>query len=306
MYITKEPTVLTSAFRVNPQLQQDYLLWQSELSCAFTSFDGFVSLEFSHHPDQKAAVVQRFTSTEKAQEWKNSSAYLSLIEKLKPLLAEKNITETVEKETALKCGVTEVIITEVEPKNQEAFRVWCAKIHEAEASFKGFRGVYIQSPKTPQSRYWITLIQFESSSALDRWLASNERNNLLKEATPLVCSMECNRIASPFAGWFTSIAKSEEIPSVWQQTMVVLLVLFPIVMMEIKFLTPYTQSLNLSVATFIGNAISVTLISFPFMPLVLPLLNWWLFPKSVNTKRTLLWGTLLLLLLYAIEVFLFS
>lgn len=110
---------------------------------------------------------------------------------------------------------------------------------------------------------------------------------------------------SPYAGWFASIAKTGELPSIWKQTMIVLLVLFPIVMLELKYLSPWTASLNAALGTFIGNAVSVTLIAWPVMPIAIWLLGWWLMPRAKGRQLITIVGTLLVVLFYLIELIIF-
>jgi antibiotic biosynthesis monooxygenase (ABM) superfamily enzyme len=110
---------------------------------------------------------------------------------------------------------------------------------------------------------------------------------------------------TPYAGWFSPIAKTGEIPAVWKQTMIVLLILFPIVMLELKYLSPWTSNLNPSLSTFIGNAISVSLIAWPMMPIAILFLGWWLSPKGFDIRRATIIGTCLLILLYLVEIAIF-
>lgn len=305
--IVKQPviTTLTVALKADSKLR--FVDWQAEFASSIAGQEGFVSLEFLSKPDEQDTwlIVQRFYNQDRAGIWKHSAEYDALIQKLQPLLNAKGLQEKIEGEEEMHGGITEVIITEVSPEHEEAFRSWSAKIHQIEAKFDGFRGVYIQSPKGNGGKHWITLLQFDTAAHLDNWLSSPERQQILKEGEPLVSSLETNRMASPFAGWFSSIAKSEEIPSVWQQTMIVLLILFPIVMLELKYLNPLTQGLNSSLGTFIGNSISVTLIAYPFMPLVLPYLSWWLFPDKRRSFSFTLFGTALILFLYLLEIAVF-
>jgi antibiotic biosynthesis monooxygenase (ABM) superfamily enzyme len=83
--------------------------------------------------------------------------------------------------------------------------------------------------------------------------------------------------------------------------MLVLLGLFPIVMLEMRFLNLAQFGLHASLATFIGNAISVALTSFITMPLCVKGFGWWLFPK--DDPRTTSKGVGILCLLFALEVF---
>ena len=83
----------------------------------------------------------------------------------------------------------------------------------------------VQSPQKGHGRNWITLLQFDFAEKLNDWLASPERQEVLKEGESLVESMESHRVISPYAGWFSSVYKKDgEIP-LWKQTMVVLLAL---------------------------------------------------------------------------------
>lgn len=91
---------------------------------------------------------------------------------------------------------------------------------------------------------------------------------------------------------------------VWKQMMIVLLMLFPIVMLELIFLSPYLSTLHFSLATFIGNAISVALLSWPFMSIAIYCLNWWLTPINMTTGKSIA-GALLVIGLYVIEVVFF-
>ena len=39
-------------------------------------------------------------------------------------------------------GVTELFVANVDPEHESAFRNWTARIHQLEANFPGFRGVF--------------------------------------------------------------------------------------------------------------------------------------------------------------------
>jgi uncharacterized protein len=122
----------------------------------------------------------------------------------------------------------------------------------------------------------------------------------------LISSIESHRIYSPFAGWFKSLQETAgELPAAWKQTMIVLLVLYPIVMLELKYLNPFLTGLNPSLGMFIGNAISASLVSWPLVPIAIYFLKWWLVPKDPHRLRDTLLGTVVVLVLYIIEVAVF-
>ena len=90
----------------------------------------------------------------------------------------------------------------------------------------------------------------------------------------------------------------------WKTALLVVLGLFPIVMLEMRFLSPILTSLGLhaSLATFIGNTISVFGTTFVTMPLCIRWFGWWLFPADTLTWRATSKGIAILVVLFALEV----
>jgi antibiotic biosynthesis monooxygenase (ABM) superfamily enzyme len=303
-------TILTTKVSVPLEYSGTFTDWQAKLNAAIAAFPGFVSLEILsvQEGNQKVwTIVQRFSDAEKFSDWRQSNEYKTLIEELKSSLGKSfnTIQEIQANASDLQGGVTEVFVTEVSPDKEDVYREWLAKIHQVEAKFPGFKGMYVQSPRTNQGRNWISLLRFDTLENLDKWLSSPEREQILIESKPLITSLESHRVISPYEGWFASLAKTGDIPPVWKQTMLVLLVLFPIIMLELRFLNPLTASLNPAAATFIGNALSVALIAWPMMPIAIALLSWWLSPKGPQTQKTTIIGTLLVIGLYLLEIAIF-
>ena len=182
-----------------------------------------------------------------------------------------------------------------------AFIAWQKMLQAEITSAKGFVSLEIFPPHDTQKQEWIIIQHFDNTANLEAWLHSNKRKHLLEDADSLVSSYESHRVTSPYDNWFSQGPKENWL-LIWKQTMLILLVLFPIVMLEIRYLMPLLCNLNTSLATFIGNVISVSLITWPCMPFCLSFLNWWLQPS--NTKNHIL-GTLLVLMLYVIEIAIF-
>ena len=75
-------------------------------------------------------------------------------------------------------------------------------------------------------------------------------------------------------------------------------------MLELRFLSPgpTAPGLHASLATFIGNSLSVAITSFITMPLFVRWFGWWLFPNDASTFRVTSKGVAILAALYALEV----
>lgn len=285
-----------------------FIDWQSKLNALITTFPGFLSLEIISERLAKQdfwVIIERFLDEDSALSWQNSDQKKELFKDLESLIdQEMGFRETLSLESNLKKGVTEVFVTSVSKELEGVYRNWIAKIHQAEAKFSGFQGVYVQSPSNEESETWITFLQFDTPYNLDLWLKSKERQEILNESKPFIKKLERHRVVSPYASWFETLSLENDFPPVWKQTMIVLLVLFPIVMLEQKFLMPLLHEFNNSFATFISNVISVTLLAWPFMPIAIYFLTWWLSPKENKALMTWL-GFFLLLFLYLLEVLFF-
>ena len=304
----KKPAILSLKIKLKPLQNSLFADWQAKLNNVLIAQPGFVSLEFisPSKNTEEWIVTQRFADFKQADDWKLSSAYIDLKNELQNLSIPRGIKEDLsEGFSSIDNGVTEVIVAEVLQDKEDMYREWSSKIHALEAKFPGFRGTYVQSPSEIQGKYWLTLLQFDTMDNLDRWLNSSEREKLLAESASMISYLETHRVISPYAGWFSSIVKTGEVPPAWKQAMIVLLVLFPIVMLEILYLNPRLTHLNLSLSTFIGNVLSVALLTFPMMPIAIYFLKWWLMPQSKYSKTFTAIGTLLLLALYLLEIWIF-
>lgn len=306
---TELVSIHTLKVQIRPESMGDFVRWQAKLHEAIALFSGFLSLEISSTEEGANAywlIVQRFKNSESTAAWMASDARKVLVADIRNMLPSNQpecLQERVDDSEVFETGVIEVFVTQVSPDKEKAYRQWLAKIHQAEAQFPGFRGLYVKAPQ--QGRNWITFLRFDNQENLNRWLASPEREQVLSEAKPLIEAMESHRVISPYAGWFDSVTTAGEPPSVWKQSMLVLLVLFPIVMLELKYLPILTGGFNPSLATFIGNALSVALISWPMMPIVLFFLGWWLVPQKERETWQTLRGAGIIVALYLIEIAVF-
>jgi uncharacterized protein len=306
------PVALVTKVRLRAGVDAGFSLWHAKMCNAVALTPGLVSAEVtapvsSAHPEW--SVVQYFRSTDELNIWRGSQQHRSLLDEAASLADVTDGLAAPEEEVVRGAGygpVTEVITTYVKPGKDREYHAWAEKIHRIEAQYPGYRGIFLQPPISTKQGYWTTLVRFATPEQLDAWLNSPERRDLLREHSELVKSWEHHRLPSSFAGWFPSDSVSAESPSSWKQSMLIIAMLFPIVMLEVRFLNPLLHGLNTSAATFIGNVLSVFLLSWPAMPIIIALMNWWLSSQKHGPKWINPVGIALLITLYAIEVLLFS
>ena len=311
-YTSNASLALVIKIRLRPGLNGDFSAWHAKMATAPSAAAGFISADISapRMPGSNEwRVTQYFRTADQLNSWRNSEQYRSLLQQAKTLLDPNDpqgLSEETDTDGASGGLVTEVVTTYVNPGKDREYQKWAEKAHAAEAQFPGYRGGFLQPPASEQQHYWTTLVRFATPEQLDAWLNSSVRQDLLREHQALVSSWEHHRLPTAFAGWFPTDTATGESPKSWKQSMLVVLMLFPIVMLEMKFLSPLTKGLSISQSTFIGNVISVFLLAWPFMPMIISVMQWWLLPRKDAPGWTTPAGMGLLFALYITEIIVLS
>lgn len=287
-------------------VENDFAQWPVRLQKAVLAHPGTLSCEFwpPTPPDQEAWVaVIRFQTIDALRAWRVSETCRALLKEVEPLVEGGRVVQLIggaATEFYVQNSATEVIVTEVKPGKEEAYRDWAARIDKIESTFPGFRGSYVQAPGAGE-QHWTTLLRFDTIEKLNAWLESSQRKSILKEADELVDRVLVHRVDTSFPGWVPRDPVTGKPPNMWKTAALVLLVLFPVVMLELKFLMPHLSAIGLPLRMFIGNAISVALTTWPLMPLAIRIFHAWLFPEN-HPKWLVLASPVLLIACYCAEL----
>jgi len=301
------PAVLIATAKVRPGSEDAFAAWKGRHDAAIAKFPGYISSDImppGEHSDMWIMVLN-FKSATELHTWQQSKERAALIGELLPLVTGGDLGEIMKKETpeAAQPGtnITQVILSQVKPGMEEAYREWSARIQQAQSQYSGYRGMYLQPPASNEG-HWTTLLRFDTTEHLEAWLAAPERAKLLQEAKAFIENEELMRLATSFPGWVPINPVTGKGPPDWKTALLILLGLYPIVVIELRFLNPLLRGLNSSLATFIGNAISVAGTTFITMPLFVRSFGWWLFVDKNSPKRTTPAGLAILTALFAAEV----
>lgn len=285
--------------------------WPQRLQRAVLAHPGSLSCEFfpPTPPDQEEWVaVMRFQTLDALRAWRVSETHRALLKDVEPYVEGGRVTQLTggaATEFYVQNSATEVIVTEVKPGKEAEYREWAARIDQIESTFPGFRGSYVQPPGDGDN-VWTTLLRFDTAEKLKAWLESSQRTSILKEAEELVDRVLAHRVDTSFPGWVPPNPVTGKPPNMWKTAGLVLLVLFPVVMLELRFLNPILKAANFppALGTFTGNAISVALTTWPLMPLAIWLFRAWIFPES-QPRWLILASPFFLIACYAIELLVF-
>lgn len=254
------------------------------------------------------SLVQRFNTAADVDRWKTSEPRRLLLGELDKDLAAGSVelSEAVEQSFGTVGTVAVAIVTKVKPGREAEYCECEGKYQSAQARLNGYRGVYLQPPTSGRPGVWTTLIRFDSPDALDAWFNSEERKKLLEESDMVVTSTDYQRVSTSFPGWFPQAKDGGSGPPNWKAFMLVLLGLYPIVMLEIRYLMPHLSMFNPALAGFIGNVISVAGTTWLTMPPSIKLFDQWLFPPAGQAKWVQPGVILILCVLYALEILFFG
>lgn len=304
-------SILIATARVHPGSEEAFAAWQARHSAVISKFPGFISTDMipppAGQPDGQWTILVTFESGDALSAWQRSPERGAILGEVVPLLAGGDFGETVSSDgTGAVPGadVTEVIFSKVKRGMGDRFREWAERIQAAQAMYPGYRGMYLQPPAGGDVGHWTSILRYDTAGHLEAWMNSPERRALLAEEREFLESEEMMRIATAFPGWVPIDPVTGDGPPNWKAAMLVLLGLFPIVMLEMRFLSPVLAAwgLHASLGTFVGNAVSVALTSFFTMPWCVRLFGWWLFPKGPGASAITARGVGIISLLYAVEV----
>jgi uncharacterized protein len=249
-------------------------------------------------------LVQRFYSAAGIETWRQCEPRRKLLEELAANLNnnELSLTETTDISYGFVGSVAVAIVTHVKPGQEAEYRECERNFQSAQVKYPGYRGAYIQPPTTGTAGIWTTLIRFDSPDSLDNWFSSKERKMLLEKSEQVVSSTDYQMVNTSFPGWFPSQSEGRKGPPNWKAAMLILLGLYPIVILEIRFLMPMLHEVKPALANFAGNILSCALTTWVTMPICIKLFNSWLFPSANTPKWMNAAGIIILVCLYAAEI----
>lgn len=299
-----QDTLLIVTARLLPEKEGDFTSWKARHDLVLGKFPGYLSGDMIAPPagSREWTIILSFRSKDAAEAWRTSPERLSLLSEGRALLEGGTFGEVIKTDDSAdgESSVTEVIFSKIKAGQEDVYREWAARMQAAQARYPGYQGMFLQPPEEAGG-LWTTILRFDSASHLEAWMTAPERKKMLEESKAFIEHEQLTRLATSFPGWVPIDPATGQGPPNWKAAMLVLLGLFPIVMLEMKFLSPVLSGagIHASLGTFIGNTISVALTSFATMPLFVRWFDWWLFPKQDGATAK---GVAIICVLFAIEV----
>ncbi len=248
-------------------------------------------------------VIERFETRELARTWLASDQRTEALKGLDELLVGDQAVSVLDSPSPVSRMATAVILTSVEPGQEGAFQRWNAEITAAQSRQPGYVGATLQPPVDNVQDQWVTMVAFDSDVHLDAWLDSGERAALLAKSEGMFRDTQTRRVESGFSGWFDfQRPEGSSAPPAWKFNYLILVGLYPIVMLEILFLNPKIDWMNLAFGNLIGNVLSVALLGWPVVAILSKLMGWWIQPAPDAPRTVDLKGAFLMIVALAVLV----
>ena len=199
-----------------------------------------------------------------------------------------------------------VIVHRLRPDRVGRFLELERGITEAAQAFPGYQATDVYPPAEGQQAEWVVVIHFDGPETLQRWLDSPVRAEWIEKRRNELGAFRLKTLPTGFGAWFAGLVNGSEdaLPS-WKIALSVLLALYPTVMVLSLVLSPWLTALPMAGAMFVSNIGSVTLTTWPLMPLLNRLFGFWLVPSPSRSGLVEALGTGAAILGYAVFLIVF-
>ncbi|MCD0453024.1 antibiotic biosynthesis monooxygenase [Actinocorallia sp. API 0066] len=304
-------TVVIS-LKVGKGREDEYRRWQEKVNGVARSFPGFEDTEV-YRPESGGenvwVVVYRFADVGRLTAWLDSRVRQSLLDQARDLFDEAPHQEVLAGQAPSHDVITAVISHDVRRGREHDFLRWQSRVRKAQETFPGFMGLELFKPVPGVQDKWVAAVRFDTREHLDAWLESDSRRKLLAEGSNCIADYDVQKVRSSFSGWFRFDDKTTgTIPPNWKQAMSVLLALYPTVMILNLTIGKKLQQAGVPeyLGLFIGNVLSIAVLTWLAMPLVNRALTSWLTPAQDTTKPQHVTTTIAVLLCYLLLILTFA
>lgn len=263
--------------------------WLEEIVRLASEAPGYVRSDIQPpdavHPDEWV-VVYEFADRDHLAAWLRSTVRQDMVSAepdvfagspREQVLAARNLDESVTAVASFRLRASEPDATPglLDASSvEEAFAGEYENLVAVVSRFDGFIRCELFSAVEGVQDETIVVFTFETRRDLDTWLDSSERQEALARLRPLFASDRTMNIVGGFAGWFGN-APDRPVRT-WKQGALILLALYPTALV-IGFLRDLAApDLPGPVATFIGNAGGVIVLTWWLMPILTRRFSEWL------------------------------
>jgi antibiotic biosynthesis monooxygenase (ABM) superfamily enzyme len=200
-----------------------------------------------------------------------------------------------------------IVSSSVSSGMEADFQAAHVKLTSAASQFPGYEGTAIFRPGAAGK--WMSLIRFRTEPQLSAWLRSPQRDEVLPPVrSSLTRDFSVFAQTTPFGTTVRNVDGKAQMTPSWKTAMLLLMVLYPMVMLMSRFVTPVIVGLGAPpwLSVWLVQVVSVAMMQWWLMPTVASWCRRWLDPVDGASLRISLRGTTVAVIVYAASLAVFA
>ena len=283
--------------------------WICDVRSAAEAAQGFVAFAASISRDAPLdwAVAVTFESEDLLHLWLDGSTWKHLARGAAARGFLRLTSDLVIVDGAVIPSGVAIVSSSVSSGMEADFQAAHVKLTMAASQFPGYEGTAIFRPGAAGK--WMSLIRFRTEPQLSAWLRSPQRNEVLPPVrSSLTRDFSVFAQTTPFGTTVRNVDGKTQMTPSWKTAMLLLMVLYPMVMLMSRFVTPVIARLGAEpwLSVWLVQVVSVALMQWCLMPTVASWCRRWLDPVDGASLRISLRGTAVAVIVYAASLTTFA
>lgn len=283
--------------------------WIHDVCSAAETTPGFVALATSIVRDAPLdwAVAVTFESEDLLHQWLDGPTWKHLVRGAAARGFLRLSSDLVIVDGSVMVAGVAIVASSVSSGMESDFHAAHSGLTAAAARFPGYEGTAIFEPD--DSGKWLSLIRFRTEAQLSDWLRSPQRYEVLPPVrSSLTRDFSVFAQTTPFGTTVRNVNGTAKMTPSWKSAMLLLMVLYPLVMLQSKFVAPVIGALGAQpwLSVWLGQVLSVTLMQWWLMPTVSSWCRRWLDPVDGARRRISLRGAAIAVAVYAVSLTVFA
>jgi antibiotic biosynthesis monooxygenase (ABM) superfamily enzyme len=283
--------------------------WIRDARAAAAAADGFVAFAASISPDAPLdlAVAVTFESEDLLHQWLDGARWKHQVRGAAARGFPRLSSDLVIIDGAVIPTGVAIVSSSVCSGMADEFRAAHSGLTAAASRFPGYEGTAIFAPSV--SGNWMSLIRFRTEPQLSAWLRSPQRTGVLPPVrSALTRDFSVFAETTPFGTTVRSVDGKVKMTPRWKSAMLLLMVLYPMVMLMSRFVTPVVARLGAEpwLSVWLIQVVSVALMQWWLMPTASSWCRRWLDPVDGADRRIALRGTAIAVGVYALSLTAFA
>lgn len=178
--------------------------------------------------------------------------------------------------------LTLVISEMVKPQLIEEYEAWTEGINRAASKFEGYLGTSIIRPRDHDYPEYVTIVRFDNYEHFRVWQLSPTYQEWRQKGQNLIIDTT-QQERNGLEMWFTLPQHPAQLiaqPAYYKQVIVGAIAVYPLIVLSTALLDPFLKALPSHLGLFISVLFVSALLTYPVMPMLTHVLNFWLYPKK--------------------------